>query len=308
MSQHTFDKFTVFFTTEKVFLDRTSFPLGQLTTDILNLGEGTLEEIDERINRFLPEVQKLFQEKTDCAAHTAQEYLNGIWDLVFELPVYRDLDLDISTSYNLFLPLLSDPDKWQEVLDIQSEGRRMFDGFLAGLKRFSDNLRNFRGQTAGILELYFEQLPRRNQETYAKAFTTYFSSMRSAGSLFYPGEEFEQSYPARICFVPIAYPTEQGKPLLAEKTEFRSHSHFLYTEFYRGLTAGNVPHRCRNCGWYFLLTEGYNTWYCNNIAPEETERTCRKVGGSSKSKPSNGVEPSTDGIPKSLQLLEGKEN
>ncbi len=45
---------------------------------------------------------------------------------------------------------------------------------------------------------------------------------------------------------------------------------------------GNAPRRCHNCGRYFLLTAGYNTCYCNNIAPGETERTCRKVGAHRK--------------------------
>ena len=57
---------------------------------------------------------------------------------------------------------------------------------------------------------------------------------------------------------------------------------FLRTEFYRGLAVGNAPRRCHNCGKYFLLTAGYNTCYCNNIAPSETERTCRKVGAHRK--------------------------
>ena len=59
-------------------------------------------------------------------------------------------------------------------------------------------------------------------------------------------------------------------------------SHFLYTDFYRGLMAGNAPRRCHNCGRYFLLTDGYNICYCNNIAPSETARTCRKVGAHRK--------------------------
>lgn len=48
------------------------------------------------------------------------------------------------------------------------------------------------------------------------------------------------------------------------------------------MAAGNAPRRCHNCGKYFLLTAGYNTSYCNNIAPGETERTCRKVGAHRK--------------------------
>ncbi len=291
MSQNTFDRFTVLFTKEKVFLGEKPFPLGQLTTDLLNLDERVLDEIEERINIFLPTVQTLLREKTDNAAHMAQENLNPVWNLIFELPVYRDIKMDIKTSYNLFPILLSDQDKWNKVLEVGSEGNQMFEKFVSSLKNFTESLRSFRRQIEGMLKFYFEPLARHNQETYAEAFAEYFSSMRSAGELFFPDEEFEQSYPARICFVPIANPAEQRKPLLAEKTEFRYLIHFLYTEFYRGLTAGNMPRKCHNCGRYFLLTEGYNTCYCNNIAPGETERTCRKVGAHRKANHPTGLSP-----------------
>ena len=46
----------------------------------------------------------------------------------------------------------------------------------------------------------------------------------------------------------------------------------------------DATRRCHNCGRYFLLTRGYNTCYCNNIAPGETTRTCRKVGAHAKEK------------------------
>ena len=69
---------------------------------------------------------------------------------------------------------------------------------------------------------------------------------------------------------------------IAERTRFSALLDFLEVEFFRGLSVGNVPRRCHNCGKYFLLTAGYNTCYCNNIAPGETERTCRKVGAHRK--------------------------
>ena len=40
--------------------------------------------------------------------YTVQEHLNTIWNVIFELPVYRDLKVDMNTSYNLFLNLLSE--------------------------------------------------------------------------------------------------------------------------------------------------------------------------------------------------------
>lgn len=80
----------------------------------------------------------------------------------------------------------------------------------------------------------------------------------------------------------MMHPTQKGSIFVAEKTTFQSLLDFLQVEFYRGLAVGNAPRRCHNCGKYFLLTAGYNTCYCNNIAPGETERTCRKVGAHRK--------------------------
>lgn len=291
MAENTFDRFSVFFTKDSVFLDGTAFPLGQLTTDVLNLDGEVMTKIDRRVNHFISVVWTLLQEKTDSAARSAQERLNAVWDLVFDLPVYRSLRLDTETARNLFPDLLSDREKWLEVLDIDSEGHRMFEEFLSGLEYFAESLRNFQGQLDGMLELYFEPLSRRKAEAYAEAYAAYFTDMAAAGELFFPEQEFEQIFPAQLCFVPTAHPAERGKVLLAEKVEFCYLSHFLYTDFYRGLMAGNAPRRCHNCGRYFLLTAGYNICYCNNVAPGETERTCRKVGAHRKANHPTGLSP-----------------
>ena len=291
MAENTFDRFSVFFTGGTVFLDGAAFPLGQLTTDVLNLDGEILTEIDRRVDHFMSAVWTLLQEKTDSAARSAQERLNAVWDLVFDLPVYRSLRLDTEAARSLFPDLLSDRTKWSEVLDVDSEGHRMFEEFLSGLEYFAESLRNFREQLDGMLELYFEPFSRRSAEAYAGAYAAYFTDMAAAGELFFPEQEFSQSFPAQLCFVPTVDSAETGKVLLAEKVEFRYRSHFLYTDFYRGLMAGNAPRRCHNCGRYFLLTAGYNTCYCNNVAPGETERTCRKVGAHRKANHPTGLSP-----------------
>lgn len=196
MAGNTFDRFSVFFTGDTVFLDGTVFPLGQLTTDVLNLDGKVLTEIDQRVNHFISIVWTLLQEKADSAARSAQERLNAVWDLVFDLPVYRSLCLDTETARSLFPELLSDRVKWLEVLDVDSEGHRMFEEFLSGLEYFAESLRNFRGQLDGMLEFYFEPLSRRNADVYAEAYAAYFTDMAAAGELVFPGQEFEQSFPA----------------------------------------------------------------------------------------------------------------
>jgi hypothetical protein len=276
-----FDCFSVLFGRGEVFTNDKSFPLGQCSTDILNLDSAVLTELDQRIGKLMPVVKNLYSEKTDSAARSAQELLNAVWDLIFTLPLYRELKMDLETSYHLFPLLFSDREKWSEVQDANSEGHAMFQKFLDGLEYFPESLRTFRGQVSGLLELYLEPLSRRSLDAYAAAYARYFADMQVAGGLFNAGP-FEQSFPMEIKFVPMAPPTECGRVFLAERTEFSYLTYFLYTDFYRGLMAGNAPRRCHSCGRYFLLTAGYNTCYCNNIAPGETERTCRKVGAHKK--------------------------
>ncbi len=54
---------------------------------------------------------------------------------------------------------------------------------------------------------------------------------------------------------------------------------------------GSAPRRCHNCQKYFLLENGYNTCYCNHIAPGETKRTCRQVGAHKKEASPQGKTP-----------------
>lgn len=305
-----FDNFSALFTTDKVFLSGKAFPLGQLTTDILNLEDAVLIEIGRRIDDFMTAVAVLFQKKTDSAAHSAQEKLNAVWGVVFTLPVYRDLRMDMALSYELFLSLFSDKDQWAEALDVTSDGHIMLEKFLNGLEYFTESLRNFRGQITGMLELYFEPLTQRNADAYAAAYADYFSGIDAAGRGLFGLPSFEQSFPAEIQFTPMVQAEEnKQRYVLAEKTAFSYLTHFLYTDFYRALMAGNAPRRCHNCGRYFLLTAGYNTCYCNNIAPGETERTCRKVGAHRKeARKRSGAAPERQEYNKAANRLKQRKN
>ena len=283
---YTYDQFTVFFYGDRVFAGKKDYSIGQCCVDVMNLDESILDEIDRRVRLFIPAARKLPTEKTDSAAALAQERLNAVWELIFALPVYRDLKMDKACCFHTFRRLMADREKWAQVRDPSSEGYAIYQGMMAGLACFADSIRTFRLQVTEMTRTYFEPLKRRNYctyaEVYAGAYAAYFTDMAAARELFFPEQEFSQSFPAQLCFVPMAHPTKAGKVLLTEKAELRYLSHFLYTDFYRGLMAGNAPCRCHNCGRYFLLTSKYNICYCNNIAPGETVRTCRRVGAHRK--------------------------
>jgi len=291
MSMNTFDKFSVLFWEGNVTIGGKTLPLGQTTTDILNLDRQVLTEIENRICAFQAKIRELLEQKNNSAVFPAQEKLNAVWDVVFTLPFYRDLPMDEQSSRNVFPMLLSDKKKWNEVFTEGTEGNKMMREFASRLEYFPESLRNFIGQVSGMLELYFEQLTRRNSAAYAAAYSKYFRDMASAGPLFFGDKTFEQSFSVQVKFTPMRHPAKNGKNILAEQAEFSTLSHFLYTDFYRGLIAGNVPRRCHNCGRFFLLNRGYNTCYCNNIAPGETVKTCRKIGAHRKAQDLSGAMP-----------------
>lgn len=58
-----FDCFSVLFGKGEVFVNGKSFPLGQFTTDILNLDGAVLTELDRRIGALMPAVQMLYEKK-----------------------------------------------------------------------------------------------------------------------------------------------------------------------------------------------------------------------------------------------------
>ena len=278
---HTYDQFTVFFYGNRVFIGKKDYPIGQCCVDILNLDKILLDEIDQRVRVFVPAAQNLLVEKTDSAAALAQERLNAVWELIFSLPVYRDLQMDEPCNYHTFQRLMADKEKWAQVQDPTSEGYAKYQGIMIGLICFTEGLRSFRQLIDKMADKYLEPLKYRNSSAYAEAYSCFYTQMLSASAQVF-GDDFEQGVPVEVSFVPMMHPTEEGKIFIAEKATFNSLTDFLQTEFYRGLAKGNAPRRCHNCGRYFLLTAGYNTCYCNDIAPGETKRTCRKVGAHRK--------------------------
>jgi len=289
---YAYDEFSVLFWEGYVMLgEGASFPLGQITTDFLNLDVKVLQDIHRRARDFAKDARSLFREKNSGAVIPLQGKLNAVWDLIFDLPFYRSLPLNIDGVRNLFPALLQDKVGWNDLMKDGSERNKAFMVFVDKLEYFAQSIENFIGQITGMLELYFEELPRRNSEAYAVAYAKYFRDMIGGGNMLSIGQEFVQGFDLKVKFVPLLHPTEKGKPILAEEMEFSYLSFFLYTDFYRGLIVGNIPRRCHNCGRYFILNKGYDTCYCNSIAPGETEKTCRKIGAHKKEARKEGKTP-----------------
>lgn len=276
-----YDNLTVFFYGDRVYIGETEYPIGQCVVDVMNLNDTCLLEINRRMLDFVRAVQHMLEEDTDGSAQEAQEKLAFALELVAELPVYRDLNIDREASLHIIQVVRSDEEFWRQIKRSETKERIAFDEAIRRIISVGEHLRLFRKQVSLMLEGYFEPLNRRNADAYAEGYFKFSCDMVDLSDQNH-GADINQSFPVEVNFVPMLAPSGGGKIILAERARFSELLDFLEVEFYRGLAIGNAPRRCHNCGRYFLLTSGYNICYCNNIAPGETVRTCRKVGAHRK--------------------------
>jgi len=276
-----FDAFSVFFWDNNVHVGGRTYPLGQATVDVLNLSTEDFDRLCDRVEAFDRALDRMLERRDRRMAEEVQVKFNAAYDCVLTLPVFRDLELDAGAK-TVFTDLRDTPEAWGEAMHEDTAGGQLLRAFAAKVSCLPERLNNFRSQVALMLEYFFEDLPRRSSAEYGRAFDAYWRAMVTDGTKIYPFQEFEQSFPAELSFVPMRHPDQPDEYLVAERAKFAELHYFLYTDFYRALAHGNAPRRCHNCGRYFLLTRGYDACYCNNIAPGETKRTCRKVGAHTK--------------------------
>lgn len=282
-----FDRFSALTWKDHLLLGKTAYQLGQITTDYLNLDKQLFLALKNSAESIAP-LAHLLLDGERTSINETQLYMNAVFDILRTLPPYCDLPMDLATDYNALLNFEEDDALWGELMTEGTEQRRQLQILFQKLETLPNRIAGFQIQVAGTLELYFENLPKRNESTYGQAFYKYYQGAQSMAPLFFSEQDmlfpFEQSFDVSTRFIPIRSPEKESEIVVGEETLFDDLVTFLYIDFYRGIIQNNVPRRCHNCGRYFLLTAGYNTCYCNNIAPGETEKTCRKVGAHRKEK------------------------
>ena len=299
--ENSIQEFTVHFWNDRVIIDGTSLPVGQVSTDVLNLSDEQLLSLRQKANETLkvfhaqlynPEIKK------DLALVTViQDRLNEYLNLVLALPLFRYLDVDTKLTRSILTEIFeAGPDNFFRIVKPGTLEFETFYGFLRKLSTIPDELVTFRVYITTMLNFFFERLKKRNEEYYAVGVYDFFSNKEiqrdiSASLPPSPVYLFQQSRRAMIEYTTMPNPGDEKKYIIAERMVFDSIASFLHTDFFRGLMNGNTPRRCHNCGKFFLLLSGYNICYCLNTAPGEIKRTCRDVGAHKKEARKEGKTP-----------------
>jgi len=290
--ENSISEFTVQFFSDSVSIDGTILPLGQISTDVLNLSNDVLLDFYKKSGLLCDEVDRCIldpQRKKDIVlAETLQSRLNDVLEIMYELPLYRTLDIDRSFGSRLFLHTYQhEQETFQNLFTPYSFESVALNGFLSSLKLSASEAISFRLYVQELVDRYYERLKRKNSAHYAIGLYDFLRNRSKQQELEQvlppiPGFGFVQARKAMVEYTTMPNPANPKEYMVAERMVFNSLGAFLHVDFFRGLMHGNAPRRCHNCGRFFLLSNGYDTRYCNNIAPGETERSCRKIGAHRK--------------------------
>ncbi len=296
-------EFTVSFWKDRVMIENQTFPLGELTTQILNTDPDVFVRIHNLCATVLPKIRhQLFNDqmaKDYFLLSEIQKSVNAVLDELRKLPVYNILQINERNTYHLLPAMWQNQKEFQRAMLHDTPENQMLGQYYERLFAVPDELLVFHRYIFSLLDYYFEKLSRRNAEHYAAGIYTFLSDETAqkmlADSL--PGMEispffqFRMAQESMIEYTTMPNPDNKKEYVIAERLVFHSLAAFLYSDFYRGLMQGSAPRRCHNCRRYFLLENGYNTCYCNRIAPGEANRTCRQIGAHKKEASPQGKTP-----------------
>ena len=299
--QNRVEEFTVLFWNDFIQIDDTVLPVGQCTTDLLNVRPERLAELRRTFVDFAEMFSRQIANpdiKSDLALVTAvQDKMNKVWDAAFVLPPFCYMNLNKKRAKKLLITSYTEmPAQFERIAVRMSSEQLLISELILKLQRLYPDAVSFITYIAVLLDFFYERLKKRDAESYAVGMYSLLSDtalMNRIAATLPPHQDmaFKQTSAASIEFAPMQNPKDKTKYVLAERLVFESLGDFLRTDFFRGIMQGNAPRRCHNCGKYFLLTSGYDICYCTNIAPEETERTCRMVGAHKKELRREGKTP-----------------
>ena len=142
---------------------------------------------------------------------------------------------------------------------------------------------------AEMSDEYFTRLKKRDESNYAiawGAFNEYstLSSELMASVPYYEKARVRETMDVNIGVSGMIDPDDKDKTWVVDTCEFHNAQSVIQYDFFRGMQHGRAPFRCHHCGRFFLATDSYKTFYCNEKSPENPNRTCRQIGAKNKHK------------------------
>lgn len=289
MNHDAVDFFSVDFTSACTIVAREEYPLGHFAAQAMEVSGRLDGDIDAAAKEFAAEAQMFFAARDPSSAGIANDAYGRLMALLRELPLYNILLPRSDTMPSCFSSASEYQAMWDEMMTKGTRGNNDYTHWISRICRIGADLHEFQRNTNWMLSTYFDKLTSHRREDYIDAFARFKEGIRDAKLVDLDDDDepylfgdpspysFRFDFPAHISFIPY-HDEKTGKPKLAERSTFDDLVSFYYLDLTRGLAAGNLPRRCKNCGHWFVAVGGHNTQYCDRPIPGQVGKSCRSVG------------------------------
>ncbi len=288
MPDDSFFRFYFLIHKNRIFTTKCSLKVGEITTDLLNMKPDDMKKIFDLTIDFARFTDNGMAVKNE---HTMTEFVNRIIEIeemAITLPPYCYVNIDLQKEKQRAERMKSS-DFYGKLYDVTSEEyleyeryKKLFSGYGIGLYIMSCCI-------AEISDMYFSQVKKRDEDNYTAAwwafneYSTLSHNLRATVP-YYDKANINKTMDVNLGVSGMIDPNDKEKLIMVETYEFHNAQSVIQYDFFKAVQYGKAPFRCHNCGRFFLSTDSYKTFYCNEKSPENSNRTCRQIGAKNKHK------------------------
>lgn len=288
MPDDSFFKFYFLIHKNRIFTTKYSLKVGEITSNLLNIQPEDMEKIFDLTVAFARFTDNGMAVKNK---QTMTEFVNCILEIeniAVTLPPYCYANIDLEKEKQRAEKMKSS-EFYGRLYDVTSEEyaeyeryKKLFSGYGVGLYIMSCCI-------AEISDVYFSQVKKRDEDSYTAAwwafneYSTLSQNMRATVP-YYDKANINKTMDVNLGVSGMIDPNDKDKLIMVETCEFHNAQSVIKYDFFKAVQYGRAPFRCHNCGRFFLSTDSYKTFYCNEKSPDNPNRTCRQIGAKNKHK------------------------
>lgn len=282
---------------DQVFFNEKPFPAGFFATAAMNVSGDTYDDLREASFELLFLLDKWRKnEQTDIKVLYPQLLSAGkkVLEQVWNIPPY--FYLDRSKEEEVLLRRLS-PDADIDVSDPKSDEGIFIRAYIYRMASLPVALDHFNCAAWYFTLNFLQYLEKRDANHFTVAAYDCFQS-EEFGKLMeaymgnVPVQRFSLLPDMHGAFVFARNPNPKKKEMVfVNRFCFDYLVDFYSYDLFNGLSWGHAPSMCHNCGKYFLTTTVRTPKYCDGIAPQDANYTCRQYGAMKNQKDKNVSHP-----------------
>ena len=288
MPDDSFFRFYFLIHKNRIFTKKCSLKVGEITTALLNMKHENMEKIFDLTVLFARFADNGMAIKNEQTMTDFVSLILEIESIAVTLPPYRYTNINLEKEKQR-AEKMNNKSFYSKLYDTTSEEyleyeryKKLFSGYGIGLYIMSCCI-------AEISDMYFSQVKKRDEDNYTAAWWAFneystLSQYLRAIVPYYEKADIKSTIDVDIGVSGMIDLDDKSKLIMTETCEFHNAHSVIQYDFFKAVQNGHAPFRCHNCGRFFLSTDSYKTFYCNEKSPENSNKTCRQIGAKNKHK------------------------